>query len=77
MGSDRAQARYQAAQAEFQFALPHGERRLRGRLHLISKGFNSRSRMGSDPNIKLWNRGNGGFNSRSRMGSDVTVVAYL
>ena len=56
---------------EFQFTLPHGERQSLLRLGRIRLRFNSRSRMGSDPEAGPLGVGHGGFNSRSRMGSDI------
>ena len=54
----------------FQFTLPHGERQ-DGLTHRLRRvGFNSRSRMGSDPPRQPWRHRRRSFNSRSRMGSD-------
>ena len=55
----------------FQFALPRGERRcFRFGLGLHNGSFNSRSRVGSDPNPAPFPPPGWGFNSRSRVGSD-------
>ena len=55
----------------FQFALPHGERRMTTSPTAPRRSFNSRSRMGSDGITDRASNSMLGFNSRSRMGSDV------
>ena len=54
----------------FQFTLPRGERRQIGRSQTSSRGFNSRSREGSDRNEQRVCTQHSCFNSRSREGSD-------
>ncbi len=48
MGSDLTEAMRIAGEMEFQFALPHGERRTALPRIIRRWSFNSRSRMGSD-----------------------------
>ena len=55
---------------KFQFALPHGERPRKTMCKMPIRGFNSRSRMGSDAIAGRFVFRSVGFNSRSRMGSD-------
>ena len=56
---------------QFQFALPRGERRITPPLLSKPKGFNSRSRVGSDGALAGRDTALCGFNSRSRVGSDL------
>ena len=55
---------------QFQFTLPRGERRKIYDGFDTSKGFNSRSREGSDLHLPCYPQETRGFNSRSREGSD-------
>ena len=54
----------------FQFTLPRGERPLSYATETIPRGFNSRSRVGSDAFPLPRPPQKGSFNSRSRVGSD-------
>ena len=71
MGSDPPTAVAAAPRASFQFALPRGERHDRHGGRRQIGGFNSRSRVGSDPDRAADEPRSGRFNSRSRVGSDL------
>ena len=58
---------------KFQFTLPRGERLKAISLQPEGRGFNSRSREGSDFARLLYLQGEERFNSRSREGSDLSI----
>ena len=69
-GERQPSARTLRIRCKFQFALPHGERPRKTMCKMPIRGFNSRSRMGSDAIAGRFVFRSVGFNSRSRMGSD-------
>ena len=62
-----------AAGSEFQFTLPCRERQGSAGGAVEDLGFNSRSRVGSDPSPLNTCPSNASFNSRSRVGSDIAA----